>query len=79
MGKAADNERIKLTATLRNNISVGLVIGGAAIPILAVYSRLPDLSGWPEMLLPLSGAVTAFVAAALMHWWALAALRDIKD
>jgi hypothetical protein len=76
MGKAADNERTKLTATLRNNISVGLVIGGCAIPLLALYSKVDGVSGW---ILPLSGVAVAFISAALMHWWALAAAGDIKD
>jgi hypothetical protein len=68
MGKAADNERIKLSATLRNNISVGLVIGGVAIPLLAVYSKFNDRSDWKDLLLPLCGAAAVFILAALMHF-----------
>jgi hypothetical protein len=81
MGKAANNERIKLRATLFNNISVGLVIGGVAIPILAVYSKIGSLPE-PQFLsfvLPLSGAVVAFICGALLHWRALAILKDIQD
>ncbi len=32
MGKAADNEKCKLRATFYNNVAVGCVIAGAAIP-----------------------------------------------
>jgi hypothetical protein len=38
MGKAANNERIKLTAMFYNNVSVGATITGSIVPILA-YAR----------------------------------------
>jgi amino acid permease len=45
MGKAADNERIKLNATWFNNASVGLALGGALVPYLALISGLtPSVS-----------------------------------
>ena len=37
MGKAADNERIKLRATYYNNVSVGLLLAGGLIPYLAFF------------------------------------------
>jgi len=43
-----------------------------------VYSKFDDLSE-KGVLLSLSGAVVAFIFAALMHWWALAVLGKIKD
>ena len=39
MGKAAENERIKLKATWINNVSVGLFLGGFVIPYLALFQR----------------------------------------
>jgi hypothetical protein len=39
MGKAAENERLKLRATWYNNISVGLTVAGVAIPYLTVPQR----------------------------------------
>jgi hypothetical protein len=42
MGKAADNERIKLRATWDNNVSIGLFLGGAIIPYLALGQN-PEL------------------------------------
>jgi hypothetical protein len=44
MGKAAENERIKLRATRFNNISVGLFLAGVLIPYLAFVREVPELS-----------------------------------
>ncbi len=44
MGKTADNEAIKLTATYCNNMAVGLALGGALIPYLAFIQRASELS-----------------------------------
>ena len=79
MGKAADNERIRLRATLFNNISVGLVIVGTAAPLLAAYSKLSELTDWNSLFWPISGSAAAFICAALMHWWAMATLKKIED
>lgn len=37
MGKAAENERIKLTAAWFNNVSVGLTLTGVLIPVFSIY------------------------------------------
>jgi hypothetical protein len=37
MGKAAENERIKLLAAWYNNISVGLTLTGVLIPVFSLY------------------------------------------
>jgi hypothetical protein len=50
MGKTAENERIKLTATFYNNLSVALFFGGVLIPTfgaLPVIGRLlVNLTFW---------------------------------
>jgi hypothetical protein len=43
MGKAAENERIKLRAAFYNNVSVGLVVTGFFVPLLTVYQKMPEI------------------------------------
>jgi hypothetical protein len=43
MGKAAENERIKLRATWFNNLSVGLTVAGVLVPYLALPQRFPEI------------------------------------
>jgi hypothetical protein len=43
MGKAADNEAIKLRATYYNNLSVGMAIGGVLVPYLAFFQRISEI------------------------------------
>ena len=43
MGKAAENERIKLRATWFNNISVGLFVAGFIVPYLALIQKAPEI------------------------------------
>jgi hypothetical protein len=38
MGKAAENERIKLRATFYNNLAIGLILAGFFLPLLSIYS-----------------------------------------
>jgi hypothetical protein len=42
MGKAAENERIRLKANWYNNLSVGLTLGGVLIPYLILTQKVPD-------------------------------------
>lgn len=44
MGKAADNERIKLKATYLNNIAVGCFVAGFIVPYLALTRDIPVIS-----------------------------------
>lgn len=46
MGKAANNERKKLRAAFFNNVSVGLIISGTAIPILLFISKISVFAIW---------------------------------
>jgi hypothetical protein len=41
MGKAADNERLKLKATFYNNLAVGSTVGGVLIPLFGLYQNKP--------------------------------------
>jgi hypothetical protein len=43
MGKAAENERIKLRATFLNNIAVGLAITGILVPYLTFIQGASSL------------------------------------
>jgi hypothetical protein len=43
MGKAADNEAIKLRATYFNNLAVGTLLGGFVIPYIALFQRYPEV------------------------------------
>jgi hypothetical protein len=40
MGKAADNETIKLSAAFWNNLSVGMSVGGVFVAYLVLFQRV---------------------------------------
>jgi len=42
MGRAADNERIKLEAAFYNNIGIGLFVAGAVVPYFAIWRPISD-------------------------------------
>jgi hypothetical protein len=46
MGKAADNEQIKLRATAYNNIAVGLALGGVLLPYLSLILKGDEFLAW---------------------------------
>ena len=58
MGKAADNERLKLRATFFNNLSVACFVTGLFIPYLAL------LRGWGQSMNFFEGLVTGGWASA---------------
>jgi hypothetical protein len=80
MGKAADNERIKLRATFLNNCSVALIVGGAFIPVLSLYGRLPEMAAnsHPTKSLLLSG-VAAVIAIAFGSYLRVRADKVIAE
>jgi hypothetical protein len=60
MGKAADNEAIKLRATYFNNLAVGTLLGGFVIPYIALFQRYPEdtqRSKQPSMLSSLAARI----------------------
>jgi hypothetical protein len=91
MGKTAENEKIKLRATFLNNCSVGLTVAGVILPLLGVYTRLPDFLKRTEgQLLPpaedlwviVLGLVACLVAlwgAGKCHRGALKELDKLED
>ena len=42
MGKAADNEAIKLRANYRNNLAVNVVVVGIVVPYLLLVERIVE-------------------------------------
>jgi hypothetical protein len=84
MGKAADNEKIKLRAVFYNNIAVGLCIAGAIAPIFSVieaespselFSLVPSL----KELLALVLAFVGFLIAFTLRQFADSLLEKLMD
>jgi hypothetical protein len=44
MGKAAENEQLKLRATWYNNVSVGLFVAGFFVPSLLLPQKFPEIT-----------------------------------
>jgi ABC-type transport system involved in cytochrome c biogenesis permease subunit len=86
MGKAADNERLKLTATFLNNIAVTLIAAAAGLPLYKVFTkttpqliaRLQLMSLW-EMVDRGSGVIGALLLAISIHTWARWILSKSQD
>jgi hypothetical protein len=78
MGKAAENEKLKLRATFANNVSVALVAAGAFLPIITVIARFDELveqgrsKALTVVLLFGAAGCVAFLIAWMMHRSALA-------
>jgi hypothetical protein len=74
MGRAADNEAIKLRAAWLNNASVGLIVGGVFLPYLQLFTadKYEVFHDWmegrlhpsPEQWLKLVFAASLFFAAS---------------
>jgi hypothetical protein len=78
MGKAAENERIKLRATWFNNVSVGLFITGVLVPYLAFVQGAVQLSKFGDYA-PLLAAAFAFFGSVLFHGQARKELAKLQD
>jgi hypothetical protein len=48
MGRAADNERIKLRATYWNNGSIALAVGGVILPYVALAPKALEVGRWAK-------------------------------
>jgi hypothetical protein len=92
MGKAADNERIKLRATFFNNIAVGLSITGVLVPYLAfIQSGVPDehimfdalrsgnIGQYEPLGLKFLAMFLAFASAAIFRHGANTAIAKLQD
>ena len=86
IGKAAYNERLKLSATFLNNIAVGTIAVASALPIYKFFiltapqieARLHKMTAW-EMADRGSGVVGAFLLAIALHLWARLILSNVQD
>jgi hypothetical protein len=80
MGKAAENERLKLRATFFNNIAVGAVVGGALLPYLALHQTVAGMTTPTQLffrfVLPI---ILAFAVAIASRLRADSLARQIKD
>jgi hypothetical protein len=93
MGKAAENERIKLGATWYNNLSVALTFTGVLIPVLSLYKAenfqllgdwlslrsLPTSLQGTQLVLSVVAVCGAFWAAATLHNSALKEVAKLQD
>jgi hypothetical protein len=95
MGKAADNERIKLRATFYNNLAAGLILTGILLPGMAFTQTGYALGTWLKTLrdgplvisydavvqtfLILGSTLVAFVAARLFRAVAKTEIGKIQD
>jgi len=92
VGKAAENEQIKLLATFCNNVAVAIFVAGVIVPYFALYrpifeflyalaagvEPLPSLEG--SVVWPATGiAVLAFAVAMLFRQFADYVIRDLQD
>ena len=93
MGKVAENEEIKLTATFCNNIAAGLFLTGALIPYLGLFQIGPGqaqdifhelLAGnisqqGSTLILKLIAFFASLALSALFRWLARVWIRKIQD
>lgn len=91
MGKAARNERLRLTASFYNSLAVGLALGGVALPYITALTNPPfgllnfviDETGAQihigEGLTPTIGIVIALGAAWLCRRRAMRLAAQIED
>jgi hypothetical protein len=83
MGKVADNEVIKLRAAFLNNCSVGLIVGGAFVPILSMYGPIPEIiiGGYTirSLLLTDIAAVSAVAVGFYLRWRAAKVIAKLSD
>jgi hypothetical protein len=93
MGKAAENEKIKLQSAFLNNCGAGALVGGVLIPLFAIYPKLGEWavgtnSGTLALsrelmiltILPtIAGIAVAIWVGLRLHWIAARLLEKIQD
>jgi len=88
MGKAADNETIKLTAAFWNNLSVGMSVGGVFVAYLVLFQRVlespPALEAMkggvfdsPDVRRLVAGLIAIALSIGLSAQFRRQALREI--
>ena len=80
MGKAADNERIKLDATFYNNSAVAAYVAGGLLPALPIYMKIAEGTVNPWQIL-VAGCVSGLmvVIATIMRIVANKEIAKIQD
>ena len=85
MGKAADNEALKLSAMFYNNVAVGAIIAGVVIPAVGFYQNHETFISFIEQTPPLKmlqflmPAVVGLLAANLARSRAQTMAAQIQD
>jgi hypothetical protein len=78
MGKAANNERIKLSATAYNNISVAVFAAGAVLPCFVyIVQEVPFFSR--KGLLGAAASLGALLFSIFFRFLADRKIQKIKD
>jgi hypothetical protein len=86
MGKAADNERIKIQASFYNGCAIAICVAGIALPMLGLFAYLPELAKpdysppdlWKIVVVGAS-MFAAFGIGAALHSAANRVLGDLQD
>jgi hypothetical protein len=93
MGKATDNERIKLRATFFNNLAVGLILAGVLIPYLGILDSgkfdnsdavirdflAGNISTHGPVLLKIFTFLVVIFCAAILRYAAVIELQKLQD
>jgi hypothetical protein len=74
LSEAARNERVKLTATLLNNLSVSIITVGVIGPALSLLSTTPLLT--PNQFMAISGG--CFLLGLILHLSGRRLLESIR-
>jgi hypothetical protein len=88
MGKAADNETIKLSAAFWNNLSVGMSVGGVFVAYLVLFQRVlesppvleamkDDVFHSPDVRRLVAGLIAIALAMGLSAQFRRQAVREI--
>jgi hypothetical protein len=80
MGKAAENELIKLKAAWLSNVSTGLFVGGFAVPYFTAFQKGVE-TGSSKVLdfAAIATMISAWAVAAIFQWRARRQIRKIMD
>lgn len=77
MGKAADNEKIKIKAAFSNNVAVGLLVATFFVPAFAllfnfkaVYDRIEALIDRTATAVEIGASAAAVIGIAVAFWGA---------
>jgi hypothetical protein len=85
MGKAADNEAIKLRATFYNNLAVGAALAGVIVPIVTFYQTHNSIAEFVSQnsFLQLYRFALPFVlgigTAGIARTWADSTIQKLLD